>query len=164
MAGWLRLSSAAALVDVAWRGWMSPWWIALPVVTFIALICQTRRRHPRARRRGCAQSRCTNAGSHVSKIDGQGGGDIGETVSRPRIISTRPDLDLFGPGSLFELLSIARTRAGEDTLASWLLAPADSPEFASGSRLSTISPRVRSARKRYRWQEATYGPRSLRKH
>ncbi len=31
------------------------------------------------------------------------------------------DLDLFGKGSLFELLSTARTRSGEETLASWLL-------------------------------------------
>src|SRR5262249_43144689 len=35
------------------------------------------------------------------------------------------DLDLFGKGSLFELLSQARTRGGEATLASWLLGPAD---------------------------------------
>jgi hypothetical protein len=34
------------------------------------------------------------------------------------------DLDLFGQGSLFELLSTARTAAGEETLARWLLAPA----------------------------------------
>ena len=34
------------------------------------------------------------------------------------------DLDLFGAGSLFERLCTARTRAGEDALASWLLAPA----------------------------------------
>ncbi len=34
------------------------------------------------------------------------------------------DLDLFGPASLFELLCQARTRLGESTLASWLLAPA----------------------------------------
>jgi DNA mismatch repair ATPase MutS len=33
------------------------------------------------------------------------------------------DLDLFGHGSLFELLSVARTRMGEDTLAAWLLEP-----------------------------------------
>ena len=31
------------------------------------------------------------------------------------------DLDLFGKGSLFELLCTARTRAGEQTLAQWLL-------------------------------------------
>ncbi len=34
------------------------------------------------------------------------------------------DLDLFGHGSLFERLSTPCTRAGEDTLAGWLLAPA----------------------------------------
>jgi hypothetical protein len=37
------------------------------------------------------------------------------------------DLDLFGRGSLFELLSQARTRIGESTLASWLLSPATPP-------------------------------------
>jgi hypothetical protein len=36
------------------------------------------------------------------------------------------DLDLFGRGSLFELLCHARTRLGEDTLAQWLCAPAAS--------------------------------------
>lgn len=35
------------------------------------------------------------------------------------------DLDLFGQGSLFELLCQARTRLGEDTLSQWLCAPAD---------------------------------------
>ena len=34
------------------------------------------------------------------------------------------DLDLFGRGSLFELLSQARTRMGENMLANWLLGPA----------------------------------------
>ena len=34
------------------------------------------------------------------------------------------DLDLFGTGSMFERLCTARTRAGEEVLASWLLAPA----------------------------------------
>ena len=33
------------------------------------------------------------------------------------------DLDLFGKGSLFELLSTARPRMGEDALAQWLLSP-----------------------------------------
>ncbi len=35
------------------------------------------------------------------------------------------DLDLFGPDGLYELLCGARTQMGEDTLARWLLAPAD---------------------------------------
>lgn len=34
------------------------------------------------------------------------------------------DIDLFGVGSLFELLCTARTRTGEDTLAGWLRGPA----------------------------------------
>jgi hypothetical protein len=34
------------------------------------------------------------------------------------------DLDLFGRGSLFERLCSARTRTGQETLASWLLGPA----------------------------------------
>jgi hypothetical protein len=38
------------------------------------------------------------------------------------------DLDLFGKDSLFELLCTARTRAGEETLARWLLAPATADE------------------------------------
>jgi hypothetical protein len=33
------------------------------------------------------------------------------------------DLDIFGRGSIFELLATARTQAGEETLARWLLAP-----------------------------------------
>jgi MutS domain V len=40
------------------------------------------------------------------------------------------DLDVFGSGSLFELLCVFRTRAGEETLAHWLLEPAP-PETVS---------------------------------
>lgn len=35
------------------------------------------------------------------------------------------DLDLFGNGSLFQLLSRAKTRLGEDELANWLISPPD---------------------------------------
>jgi MutS-like protein len=38
------------------------------------------------------------------------------------------DLELFGSGSLFELLCTARTGIGRATLANWLLAPAESGE------------------------------------
>jgi len=40
------------------------------------------------------------------------------------------DLDIFGKGSLFELLSQARTRSGEQALAGWLTAPASPAEIA----------------------------------
>jgi MutS domain V/MutS domain III len=35
------------------------------------------------------------------------------------------DLDIFGRGSLFQLLSTAQTPMGQDTLAGWLMAPSD---------------------------------------
>jgi hypothetical protein len=41
------------------------------------------------------------------------------------------DLDLFGKGSLFQLLSRARTRGGEDKLAAWIKSPASLPEIRS---------------------------------
>ena len=40
------------------------------------------------------------------------------------------DLDLFGPGSLFELLNTTRTDVGEETLADWLRSPAAAAEIA----------------------------------
>lgn len=45
------------------------------------------------------------------------------------------DLDLFGPGGLFVFLCTARSRAGEATLARWLLAPADVSTVAQRQRM-----------------------------
>jgi MutS domain V len=52
-----------------------------------------------------------------------GSGESGDRFLDPLHAYAR-DLDLFGTGSLFELLCTARTRAGEETLAAWLLAAA----------------------------------------
>lgn len=52
-----------------------------------------------------------------------GTGEPGDRFSDPSHPYAR-DLDIFGTGSLFELLCTARTRAGQETLASWLLVPA----------------------------------------
>jgi len=46
------------------------------------------------------------------------------------------DLDLFGEGSLFQLISGARLRAGEETLADWLLSPA--PAVAIRERQAAV--------------------------
>jgi hypothetical protein len=56
-----------------------------------------------------------------------GRGDGGERFLDPAHLYAA-DLDLFGRGSLFELLCTARTRAGEETLARWLSAPAPADE------------------------------------
>jgi len=52
-----------------------------------------------------------------------GTGEGGERFLDPAHPYAR-DLDIFGSGSLFELLCTVRTRAGEETLARWLSAPA----------------------------------------
>src|SRR3984957_2014196 len=57
-----------------------------------------------------------------------GKGETGERFLDPQHPYSR-DLDLFGKASLFELLCTARTRAGEETLAQWLLAPASIEEI-----------------------------------
>jgi hypothetical protein len=53
------------------------------------------------------------------------------------------DLDLFGEGSMFELLSTARTKAGEERLASWLLTAATIPEIlARQQSVEELRPRL----------------------
>jgi hypothetical protein len=66
----------------------------------------------------------------IARLDGKwpGSGETGERFLDPLHPYAR-DLDLFGPAGLFELLCTARTRAGESTLAQWLLAPAPIEEI-----------------------------------
>ena len=59
--------------------------------------------------------------------DWVGKGNQGERFRDPKHLY-EDDLDLFGRGSIFELISDARTAAGENTLARWLLAPGERAE------------------------------------
>jgi hypothetical protein len=53
------------------------------------------------------------------------------------------DLDLFGAGSLFELLNTAQTESGRATLAAWLLAPAAPEEIrARQDAVAELRPKV----------------------
>ena len=53
------------------------------------------------------------------------------------------DLDLFGAGSLFELLNAAHTQIGRTTLAAWLLEPASPQEIvARQGAIKELSPKV----------------------
>lgn len=71
-----------------------------------------------------------------------GKGEPGERFLDPAHPYAR-DLDLFGTASLFELLSTARTSAGEETLAAWLLAPAPVDEvLARQQAVRELAPRV----------------------
>ena len=66
----------------------------------------------------------------LERVEGRwaGRGKTGEKLAPEDHLYAR-DLDLFGEGSLFELLCMARTPAGEATLASWLSQPASPDEI-----------------------------------
>ncbi len=68
----------------------------------------------------------------LSRIENRwiGTGSQGERFRDPNHVFA-DDLDLFGRGSLFELLSTARTRMGERLLAGWLLTPGEPKEVAA---------------------------------
>jgi hypothetical protein len=128
--GNLRLATAmvfAALGWFAWNGALSPWWMAVPVVVFVALV----RHHERVlgeRDRFARAAAFYDRG--IARLEDRwiGAGATGERFRDPSHPYAE-DLDLFGPGGLFELLSACRTRMGEETLARWLLVGAPPEEI-----------------------------------
>jgi len=112
---------AAVALVLAYLQWRTPWiaWLLLaPVVAFIALAV----RHDRViRDRDRSASLVAFYERGLARIEDRwaGTGSPGDRY-RSDHHPYANDLDLFGPGSLFELLSLARTRTGEDTLAAWL--------------------------------------------
>jgi hypothetical protein len=132
---------AILLVAAGWRGWVAPWWAALPLVSFVALIVK---HNAIVRARDAAARAIAFYDRGLARIEDRwvGGGENGERFRDPDHLYAN-DLDLFGPASLFELLSIARTRAGEETLAGWLLAPADPREIVTRQTgFDDLSPRL----------------------
>jgi hypothetical protein len=99
------------------------------VLAFVILIV----RHDRVITRRNAAARAMQFYEHgLARIEDRWTalGTPGDRFRDDRHLSAN-DLDLFGPASLFQLLSIARTRAGEDALAAWLMAPASRDEVRS---------------------------------
>ena len=124
-----------------WARAMSPWWLAVPVLAFGALVIA----HDRALR---AKARTTAAVTFyercLARLNDQWAGTGlpgADLVSDDHPYAA--DLDLFGKGSLFELLCTARTRAGERTLADWLLGPADPDEIGARQEgIDELRPRL----------------------
>jgi hypothetical protein len=107
----------------------SPSWLLAPALLFLGLVLW----HDRVSR---ARDRALRAaafyGRGLARLEGRWAGQ-GQPGNR-FLDEAHPyalDLDLFGSGSLYELLCTARTRKGEDTLAAWLLAPAPAPEISA---------------------------------
>jgi hypothetical protein len=119
----------ALLIVLAWQQLLSAWLIFIPVAVFIVLV----RRHERViRQRDEAARAIAFYERGLARIEDRwpGTGEPGDRFRDDGHLYAN-DLDLFGHGSLFELLSVARTRAGETKLAGWLTSPAGPTEIAS---------------------------------
>lgn len=126
-----RLGTGMAAVAIAamaiGAGWISPWWLLAPLVIFTALAVK----HDRADQTRENASRATAYYQRaLARVEHRwiGKGHQGEAFRDSRHLYA-DDLDVLGAGSLFELLSTARTAAGERVLAGWLLEPS-APEAA----------------------------------
>jgi hypothetical protein len=120
---------------------LSAWWLAIPIVLSTVLLFY----HERVTRAWHRSKRAVifyENGLARLRDEWKGRGQSGARFQD----ETHPyagDLDLFGAGSLFELLCTARTRAGEDTLASWLLRAADPEEIrARQAAVAELRPRL----------------------
>jgi hypothetical protein len=125
--GNIRLLVAIIFAVIAWlsliRHTFSPWWLAAPVVAFVLVASN----HTKILQQlNYAERAVTFYRNAIARVEDRWAG-IGETGERfnDQHHVYASDLDLFGKGSLFELLSTARTRIGEEMLAQWLLAPSD---------------------------------------
>ena len=123
--GNVRLLLAIAVVILAWAAFrahsLSAWWLVVPVVAFAGIAAY----HSRVLRgRELAQRAAALYERALARVEDRwaGSGETGDRFDDPHHVYAG-DLDLFGKGSLFQLLSTSRTRMGEDTLAAWLLSP-----------------------------------------
>jgi hypothetical protein len=129
--GTARLSLAVLILVAAWFAFAEhtfpPIWLLIGVAAFAALVIA----HQAARR---ARSRAERAAAFyrkgLARIEDSwsGTGQQGKQFDDPRHVYAA-DLDLFGEGSLFELLCTVRTRMGEERLAQWLKTPASLNEI-----------------------------------
>ncbi|HYK89670.1 MAG TPA: DNA mismatch repair protein MutS [Acidobacteriota bacterium] len=126
----LRLVVFAAAALMAWSSltlsYPSLWWLTFPAVAFIVLmILQERARQARLR----SEKAAAFYQRGLARVDGRwmGTGEQGDRFRDPSHPYAE-DLDLFGKGSLFELICAARTRMGEGTLAAWFKGPASPRE------------------------------------
>lgn len=128
--GYIRLLLVAAMLIMAW--WsiyraLSPWWLLIPIAIFIAVAAFHRRV---LHQRECAERAADFYRRGIARIQDRWAGTGNQSPrANPATHLYAADLDLFGPSSLFQLLSQARTHMGEETLANWLLAPSPIPDI-----------------------------------
>ena len=141
----LRLVTFLAGSALAWGavsgGWLSVWWLGVPVVVFIGLVVA----HNRLLLDRDRVTRSVAWYEHgIARIQDRwsGLGSRGDRFLDADHLFAQ-DLDLFGDGSLFQLLNTAQTQTGEETLATWLQTPVDRVEITDRQEaVRDLSPRV----------------------
>jgi len=117
-----RLACFAAILGSGWFAFgthtIERAWLALPLLAFIALVVA----HDRVLRREARATRVRRFYEDgLARLADRwaGRGDAGDRYNDPQHPYAQ-DLDVFGTGSLFELLATTRTTTGSDRLAAWL--------------------------------------------
>ena len=113
-------------------GWISAWWLLAPVLVFIPMAVVHSRVDTSMKRASHAANYYDRA---LARLENRwvGQGNPGDRFRDPKHLYAE-DLDLFGRGSLFELISGARTAAGERILADWFLAPSSRDDALARQR------------------------------
>jgi hypothetical protein len=116
-------------------------WALLPSFIFVALWIA----HERLLRRLGASTRLESFYRRgLARLDDQwaGQGDTGQRFFDPNHLYAR-DLDVFGSGSLYDLVSQAASAPGQHTLAAWLLDAADPEEILQRQQaVRELAPRL----------------------
>ncbi len=142
--GDMRLATVVALLLAAYlalgRGVFSPAWLVPLVVLFVGLLVwheQVVQRKQRAER----AARFYESGIARREDRWAGTGNTGAPFAG--LDGYAADLDLFGRGSLFELLCTTRTRQGEHRLAGWLQATEPAPDVLRARQVAVKELRPR---------------------
>jgi hypothetical protein len=140
-----RLALFVAALALGWLAYgahrLSGGWLLAPAAAFVALaVVHDRVFSARARMRRAIAFHERALERIEGRFAGAGtGGDAYADPAHPYAL----DLDLFGRGSLFELLCAARTRPGEERLAAWLLAAGRPEELRERQRaVAALAPRL----------------------
>jgi len=132
-----KLVAAVAVIAFVWlflgKHFVPLRWVVVPVTIYAALAILheiTVRSRTRAKTAAWFYHR------GIARIEDRwaGSGETGERFRDPKHIYA-DDLDLFGRGSLFELLSTARLPMGENRLAAWLCSPASAAQIVERQKL-----------------------------
>jgi hypothetical protein len=129
--GNIRIAVFIAIFIQCWitgkTGFPSVYWLLVPIVLFIALVVAHRRVVSDLSK---AKRAVSVYGRGLARIEDRwtGSGETGEEFKDPLHLYAE-DLDIMGEGSLFQLLSAARTNMGKQCLARWLLAHAEVKEI-----------------------------------